>query len=347
MRDVHARRCVALVLCLAALVALAGCSAVLGPEGGDDPSPSASPTPTDAATVTSVPTTTHGSQPAAATPAPTATPTPAPVDSANPFGNRTLAVAIAPDDRTPERTAVVRRALDYWEGNAAEHAGYPVEFVLVDASASHRIELAFESAPVTCGTISTDRTIGCAPVNERRAPPVSQVTVAANQTDAYTHEILVHELGHVLGLGHDDEPRRYMRETLPSGLGRDTVDVYLTGPDDTAVGRARSEVETALSYFESHPSLAADERPTFEFVTTREAADFVIEIRDGGCFDDGGGSCTGEPAYRGQQQLVLDSLDTEVVAWHVAYHLAPVYLADVPEDLSGDASRSERTYWDG
>jgi len=349
MRDDHSRRLVVLVVPLAVLVALAGCSAVLGPDGaGASPSPTTE-TPTDTPSPARTPTPSPATSTATTTPMPTETATPDPVDPDNPFGERTVPVAIAPPDRSPARTSLVRRSLAYWEDHAATHAGYPIEFALVNASEAHRIELAFEPAPITCGTSTTDRTIGCAPVNQRRAPPVSHVTVAANQTDAYTHEILVHELGHALGLDHDDEPQQYMRGTLPTGLRRDTVHVYLTGPDHTEVGRQRSEVEVALSYFEDHPSLAPDERPTFEFVTTREQADFVIEIRDGGCFEDGGGSCTVDPDYRGQQQLVLDSLDTEVVAWHTATHLAPVYLddEDVPPSLTRGATRDERTYWDG
>lgn len=333
------------MLALALLLALSGCAGLLGPDGGSDATTGATTeTPAD----TAIPTT-MTSSPSPSASSPTATPTATPpetVDPANPFGQRTVPVAIP--NRTARRTheSVVRRALTYWERNGTAYAGYPVEFTLVDPSEDHRIAVAFESPPIACGG-DADRTIGCAPVNERRAPAVSTVTVAASQTTDYTYEILVHELGHALGLDHDDRPRRYMRGTLPQGLNRETVHVFLTGPDATEIARKRGEIETALSYYETHPDLPAGERPTFEYVTTVEQADFVVEIGNEGCFDDRGGVCGGEPRYDGQVKLVIDSLDTRFVAWYTAHALADFYLDDVPRDLSTETTRSDRANWDG
>lgn len=330
-----------LLLCLTFLAA--GCAGFSGSGAVDTPTASEtrSPVPEDTETATTeTPTRTNS-----ATPTPTPT-TPA-VDPANPFGERTLTVRLGETPAERDVRPEVEQALAYWEGNSTEHAGYPVNFTLGEGPADARIEISFADAPIPCGYAVDERSIGCAPLNERTAPSVSEIVVAANQTDDYTVEILVHELGHVLGLDHDDEPNRYMQATHPHGLARETVRVYLGGPDDDVAG-GWSEVDAALEYFEDHPALADDERPNFEFVQTVEQADFVVTF-GGDCGFETGGSCSGDPPYEGQQRIVLDDLDTSVVQWHVAFLLAPSYLEDeeIPDALTSDTTRGERIRWDG
>ena len=62
----------------------------------------------------------------------TQTPTPTPTwdgDPDNHFRERTLTVALADEAGTGRDYApLVREALDYWEQNAAQFAGFPVEY---------------------------------------------------------------------------------------------------------------------------------------------------------------------------------------------------------------------------
>lgn len=284
---------------------------------------------------------------------PTATPTatPDPVDPDNPFGQRHLPVAINGTVEGRDVEPIVERALRYWENNSERYAGYPVNFTLVPPAADHRIAIAFEGKPIACDSDVDDHTTGCAVFNEQTAPPVSRVQVATNHTDHYTFETLVHELGHTLGLDHEDEPRRFMATPHPVGLARETVGVHVTATTGDVTDRQRRGVRTALSYFETTSRLASDERLDWTEVDAPERADFVVEFADGDerCFEDRAGSCPGEPTYDDQQKLVLDGLDDEVVAWHVAFHLAPVFFEpdEVPSELTADASRPEREHWDG
>ena len=327
--EVPCRRTLALVGLLLA-VSLAGCGGLL------DEAPGASPV-----------TTTDAPDGGAGTPA-SSTPT---VDPDNPFGERTLTVAIARPADDPFKETVVRRALAYWENHSEQYAGYPIEYRVVEDGEDPRVRVEFVPEPIECGNTTEEYLVGCAPINVDSAAQTSVVSVGRNYTTGYTEDVLMHELGHTLGLGHEDAPRQYMRPRLPSGILRDSVDVYLTNPNGVATPAQRREVETALEYYADHPALNDSEELDWQFVNTVGAADFVVEFteNDPDCHGDGGGSCSGEAKYLDQDKLVLDDVDTELSAWYVAAYLAPVLLEDdeIPEILEDTPSYDEAAAWDG
>lgn len=319
----RAARLLGLVV-VAVLVAGAGCADLA--DGGDS---------TPGPTVTTAP---------PSTPSTPATPS---VDPDNPFGERTLTVEIVEPPTDPAKETVAREALAYWENNSGAYAGYPIEYRVVDEATDPRVRIEFVPEPIECGGSTERYLVGCAPINRDSAARTSSVRVGQNYTASYTHDVLVHELGHTLGLDHASEPQQYMRAKLPSGILRDTVGVYASQPDQPVTPARREEIEAALEYFATHPDLNESQRLDWTAVDAPNRADFVIEVteNDPDCFESGGGSCPVSGQYLDQDKLVLDDLDTEVTAWHVGHYLAPAFFEERPAGLASDTSRTERERW--
>ena len=339
-------------LAVAALLVVAGCAGGLADE-------TASPSPASAsARATST----------AASPTDT-TPT---VDADNPWGERTLTVAVVRSgDGSVDaaRLAAVRAAAEWWTGNASDHAGYPVTFV-VDADASDPdVVVEFVPEVVDCG--HDGDAVGCAPVVvDGPAPRPTTVSVRAGLSASSTRDVLEHEFGHLLGLAHDDEPASVMAAEAavttiprPNATKRafpwpdPTFTVYVdSGDADPAA--FRTAVDHALGYYaDGAPGMPGN--LSFEVVTNRSAADVVVRRGDacgraGSCVRVTGVDPDDDDALEAYRRLriTVQDVDTDAVAWHVGNWLA-YGLGAEPERQRPppfrDASVAERRsdWWNG
>ncbi|QKG91624.1 Ig-like domain repeat protein [Halorubrum salinarum] len=264
----------------------------------------------------------------------------------SPYGKTTLGLYV--DDEAVDRnvSGVVAAATGYWERNDERYLGYPVAYERVADADAADVILRFERVE-RCGVEDDDaRYFGCADllVDEPRTPMTA--TVDPRISDAEMNSTIIHELGHVQGLEHGDEPAGLMNAT--STLATNSpVKVHLRGDDGAVTGPVEDEVAAALDHFAARDDVVGNDGFAWEFVDSARDAHLQITYDERGevCFADGGGSCTVDGEYYGQQDVRLEELDEEVVAWHVGASLAPVLLDEVPPELTGEADRREREAW--
>lgn len=138
-----------------------------------------------------------------------------PGEGGHPFDGKTIGVRID-DASTTEHDleTISREALSFWETHSQEYAGFAVDFELgVDTDAD--LVLAFADDPSGCEGVEgfSELVLGCAPVlgpGTRVPSPVVARVVAAVRPPGKIRITTKHEIGHVLGLGHDDEPLEIM-----------------------------------------------------------------------------------------------------------------------------------------
>ena len=339
------------VLVLALLVVLAGCGSVPGGEltGPDSPAVTESATATAAAMST--------------------------VDPGNPWGSRTVTVGIVAESGDDRAYApLVQAALDYWETHAPEFAGYSVEYELDPDAADPDIEIHFVSTVTGCQDIR--EAAGCAPyiTKPSQIDRPEEVEVLSGLSNASTVLVVKHELGHTLGLDHDDEPQEIMsaKEQLttlpqPNATDRDlpwknaTLSVYLDLSNVPSSERAtvRSQVGHALTYYENGAAGTVPENVTFVRTDNRSGADILIRFPEeapcgggvGSCGSRGGVDMDGDGAleYYTKVEITVSGVPTEAIGWHVAnwlgYGFGFTDIVDWPPPLREASAEERRNWW--
>ena len=142
-------------------------------------------------------------------------------DRSNPYGQEELAVQLSQEaELQHDAFAVTRDALDYWEHYSVKFAGYPITYDLSYHHDSPVVRIRFVESIEECGAASADETTitGCAgvvkDVDVLMIPVTVRITTGRERNDVL--RTLIHEIGHTLGLTHDDEPANFMRKDAVS-----------------------------------------------------------------------------------------------------------------------------------
>lgn len=351
-------------LLLAVLVVLAGCSSV--PDRPGDAGPPAE-TVTDPATGS----TTDAPRAETATP-----------DRASPAGPATTdpderASPATPTETTPDRTTVARSAdnpwdddtvtvgletngndgvdyggafegaVEYWNRNM-RYADYAVDLEPVADAAEADLRIEMADTIENCGHKRNREILGCAPRYDRDEsvdPPVV-VTVVTGYRASSTRDVMIHELGHVLGVTHGEEPAEYMsptetayRTAQPNASERaypwntSSFAVYAQIDQLPAADRdaASAQVDHAIDYYREHAT-ASDAIPdnvTVRRAENRSEANVIVRFPDdlptgedtGAGLKQAGRDTDGDGAIEryARATIMIADLDPEAMGWHVGY----------------------------
>ncbi|WP_254862816.1 matrixin family metalloprotease [Halovivax gelatinilyticus] len=133
----------------------------------------------------------------------------------HPFAGKTVGVHVVDDSETDHD---VHRnawdALDFWEDRAPEYVGFRVTFESVSADRAD-LRIRYVDEPSDCRGVEnySELVLGCAPIlrpGSRVSRPVTAIVVASTRPFGKIRITTKHEIGHVLGLYHDDEPQEIM-----------------------------------------------------------------------------------------------------------------------------------------
>ena len=231
----------------------------------------------------------------------------------NPWGKLTLNVTVDGDGYMKDST---EEAVGYWEKNVDEYTPHEVSFRMSDTDPDIVVEPVDEIG--ACGHVaSLPDALGCAPlINSSRAPATAEVRIVSGYSRNTTVRVIKHEMGHVLGLSHGDEPADIMSaETAAKPrISGDEVEIRIEydGENPEVV---RSQVKSTFDAFDRRFS-----------VDTSGEADVLLRFEEsthtcGTNSSTAAGSCAETEDIDGdgtnEYRVSLSGLRLHQIEWHV------------------------------
>ncbi|HKL30414.1 MAG TPA: hypothetical protein VJ898_14245 [Natrialbaceae archaeon] len=246
-------------------------------------------------------------------------------------------------NRTRNVTALIDRAITYWEENDERYVDYEVDFELDPDAESPDVIVSFQRTVECQGEAGW---LGCAPDVEAidATSDTMVVSIKSGYRDNSTVRTIQHEFGHLLGLDHGDAPMPLMspqQESLklqqPDASGRTfpwadrNLTVY-TDYSTLSPNRrmdAAKQVSLALDYYENHANSSRWANVSFTATRNPAVADVRIDFDSDSSLLQGAGSIgrpkgpdvdgDGSVEYYTESRIVVSNVRTEAIGWHVGY----------------------------
>lgn len=276
----------------------------------------------------------------------------------------------SPPDDPRDYEPVVEESLEFWSEHSERYAGFDVDLRQARPGEEADIHVSFVEDVRKCG--ESMEAAGCAP---RLTSPLDvdrpvDVEVRTGLDHESTTKILIHEIGHTMGLTHDDEPQEYMSAKLSlsklpetnatdrtNPWGEDELSVYvdLGGLKGSDRWTGERQVDASIRYFDDGADGTVPSDVSLTRTSSPRDADVIVRFNGSDDCIDGAGSCgrlsgddlDGDGAYEFYTglEIVLVDLHPDSVAWHVGRWLGASFgLEDheYPEPLQGDVDGQER-----
>lgn len=134
-------------------------------------------------------------------------------ERSHPFSGTTTVRVDDVSNAGQDTAAIAREGMQYWERRSEEVLGFSVSFEIAEEEPD--VILAFADEPAGCEEVDAhpDEVLGCAPLveaNHTIDPPLTARIVVGQRPRGMIEITAKHELGHLLGRGHDDDPVEIM-----------------------------------------------------------------------------------------------------------------------------------------
>lgn len=277
---------------------------------------------------------------------------------------------------SPDRniSKLVRESFEYWN-DSSQPRDYTTRFVVRPDAPTADVQVRFVENVTECGIETGDTLVGCGPLlgNQTLANQTSLIRIEAGYTDNSTRETIKHEIGHLLGRDHGEEPMPLMsavgtstRLPQPNVTERSypwlkkNFSVYVDAAPGISADEAYEQIRPGLTYYADGAGGWLEADVSFTRVNTSTEADVVLRFRDEGeCGFEAGGVCEidrygesidADPSleYYTQIRMTITATGDTERAWMMGYGLGFVFGAQTEAELPAplqDVSNSDTEWW--
>ena len=293
----------------------------------------------------------------------------------NPWEKQNITVSIVDQPNDRDYQPLIEESLARWNQDL-ETVGWEGRFVYDATADNPDVPVRFVDEINQCGSELYNDTeqplLGCAPIYNQTGEALDRpevVEIATSLNDSSTVNVVTHEIGHTIGLTHEDtDDWPVMNETItaattlqPNATERanpfesERIGVYYNESEHSFNDYERGELKDVWNYYNRGGSEVVPSNVSFEQVNNESEADIVIQMVDNIERGGSGWWYTGyDPDADGAVETysrVTVAVDSEVnqdhVAWHVGRSTTGMFISaeeELPEDLTSRRANT-RQWW--